>query len=637
MATTTLSVFITLLVVQVATQADFDIYYVKPSHNSSLPYACPATYPCHTLQYYVENEMAYFKSNSTFQFLPGIHILESNEGNEPTTIKNVQNLTLIGNDTFIMDASELPIPSSQIHCNGSGGLLFAAVRGLFIGNLMLSTCGAVLPWPFDGRFRAALAIGLETPQESTFDVTITRVVIQNSTGHGLYGSNVLGNSSISESTFTYNMFNYNGSQEYYGGNIRLSYWYCPEYAGNSTFTIQSSYLLHGYNPYPNESNTSSAGLSITIGLRCFNIIINVTNVTARHNVGYTVGNFEIIWYSNNITNFVHISRCVLEDGLVTGANQTGAGGLSIFSELGFQPGAGDVLCGHNSTVHMHHFVTVTDTTFTNNTAVTSGAVTILQEHCAIVCAIRIITFENCLFTNNTSINGTTEAVLVAEASDFGIPIYDDPFSTQLSSQYVDYFHNCTFRSSAISGKSLSETNANVVLVYSAKNVVFTNCTFIDNIGTAIAAIESVIIFEGNITFKNNTGTNGGALFFCEDSAMYLRKNTSINFWDNHALHSGGAIYAQDECLTNTPPLSKQYQIQCFLRPVNVTETEGIHFHFQNNTAKYAGSVLYGGTVDKTSCFVDKLFDINNTKFSRSQVSSDPIGVIFCDDKDDAPD
>ena len=93
------------------------------------------------------------------QLLPGIHVLESNKGNTPTTIENVQNQILIGNDF----SKEMSILSNQIHCNGSGGLLFTAVHGLFIANLMFSTCGAVLPWPFDGRFQAALAIGLSTP------------------------------------------------------------------------------------------------------------------------------------------------------------------------------------------------------------------------------------------------------------------------------------------------------------------------------------------------------------------------------------------------------------------------------------------------------------------------------------------
>ena len=117
MSTINLTGFMTLLAIVAVTQATGNIYYVKPNHNSSLPYACPSSYPCHTLQYYVKNSTAFFNSNSTLHFLPGIHILESNEGNKPTTIENVQNLTLIGNDTFINDTLEMPVPSSQIHCN----------------------------------------------------------------------------------------------------------------------------------------------------------------------------------------------------------------------------------------------------------------------------------------------------------------------------------------------------------------------------------------------------------------------------------------------------------------------------------------------------------------------------------------
>ena len=632
-AGTNLSVFITLLAILAATQADIDIYYVKPSHNSSLPYACPATYPCHTLQYYVENGMVFFKSNSTLQFLPGIHILESNEGNEPTTIKNVRNLTLIGDDTFIMDASELPVPSSQIHCNGSGGLLFAAMHGLFIGNLMFSTCGAVLPWPFNGRFRAALAIGFITPQESIFDVTITRVVIQNSTGHGLYGSNVLGNSTISESTFKYN--NYNGSQEYHGGNIRLSYHNCSEDAGNSTFRIQSSYLLHGYDINASgeyASNNTAAGLAITIGLRCSNVVFNITNITARGNVAFKGANVEIIYYSNDITISFYIIQCVFEDGVVK--NDSG-GGLSIYSAFGVQ-GAGDVPCGPNNTVHNHHLVTVIETTVVNNKGKTAGALSLGQSYWSIVCVNRIITFENCVFTNNTSITGTPESVLITDFlgtdTEKTFEYEHDIFSLHLSSQHVDVFSNCTFRNSAISDRSLSETErAMVVLIMKAKKVVFANCNFLDNMGTAISAIESDIIFGGNITFRNNTGMNGGALSFCEDSAMYVKSNTSIQFLDNHALHSGGAIYAQNHCLTK--PYGK-----CFfkLESLHQDPRETIHLHFQNNTAMYAGNVLYGGIVDASSCPFNMLFGIKNTRFSRSQVSSDPIGVIFCNDTNDAP-
>ena len=51
MSTINLTGFVTLLAIVAVTQVTGDIYYVKPSQNSSLPYACPSSYPCHTLQY----------------------------------------------------------------------------------------------------------------------------------------------------------------------------------------------------------------------------------------------------------------------------------------------------------------------------------------------------------------------------------------------------------------------------------------------------------------------------------------------------------------------------------------------------------------------------------------------------------
>ena len=621
MNVTSLTGFMILLGTLTVVQATVDIYYVKPSHNSSLPYSCPSNYPCHTLQYYVKNKTAFFKTNSTLQFLPGIHILESNEGNELTTIESVHNLTLIGNDTFINNSltndNFALVPSSQIHCNGSGGLLFTAVHGLFIGNLLFSRCGAVLPWPFDGRFRAALATGLISPQESIFDVNITRVVIQNSTGYGLYASNVLGKSVISDSTFIYN--NYNGSQEYFGGNIRMSYHNCSENAGNSTFTIQSSYLLHGRDPntYGHGSDSTSAGLAVTtLGLGCSNIVFNIINITARDNVAYAGGNIEILYLSNNITNSFYVIQCLLEDGAATGSH---GGGLRIYSEIGSSR-AGGFYC---NVIDKHHFVTVINTTFLNNKGQGGSALSIGQKDGNIVCVNRIVMFENCVFTNNTSTNGFAEAVSISGARIAG-SAYNETFSLHLSSQHMDVFYNCTFSNSAIAqNRSLGETeNAMVVLISTAKNVAFTDCTFVDNIGTAISAVQSNVIFEGNITFRNNTGTNGGALFFCEDSAMFLRNDTSIHFIDNHALHSGGAIYAQDQCLTDP--------YRCFFLYENL---QTISLHFENNTANYAGNVLYGGIVDEMSCPFHKLTNTHNTNFNRSEISSDPTGVMFCSDDD----
>ena len=67
-------------------------YYVSPDsdkHNSSCNPPAPDASPCHTLQYYTDNEN--FTSNAVFFFLQGEHTLSS-----VVEIADVENLSLIG-------------------------------------------------------------------------------------------------------------------------------------------------------------------------------------------------------------------------------------------------------------------------------------------------------------------------------------------------------------------------------------------------------------------------------------------------------------------------------------------------------------------------------------------------------------
>ena len=256
----------------------------------------------------------------------------------------------------------------------------------------------------------------------------------------------------------------------------MSYHNCSENASNSTFTIQSSYFLHGRNPndYRRNGNTNStsAGLGITVmGLGCSSIVFNIINITARDNVGVRGGNIEIQYLSNNITTSFYIIRCLLEDGVVT---RDRGGGLEIQSEIGTQAAGGHSSSSCNI-VHKHHFVTVINTTLVNNKGQGGGALSIEHIGENIVCVNRIVMFENCVFTNNTSVNGFGEAVYISGRISKGVKfIYDKTFSFRLSSQHMNVFNNCTFSNSAITNKkSLSETeNAVVVLLNAAKNVVY---------------------------------------------------------------------------------------------------------------------------------------------------------------------
>lgn len=141
------------------------------------------------------------------------------------------------------------------------------------------------------------------------------------------------------------------------------------------------------------------------------------------------------------------------------------------------------------------------------------------------------------------------------------------------------------------------TEASVVEFGNIEKASLEDCQFTDNHGTAIAMTSSSIIFTGHFDFDNNTATSGGALRFCDSSAMFLNNNTRVNFRNNHAKQVGGAIFAEEACLAEPKA--------CFFQPVvtsNALVTElstayGIKLHFANNTAEVAGDAIYGGEID----------------------------------------
>ena len=73
--------------------------------------------------------------------------------------------------------------------------------------------------------------------------------------------------------------------------------------------------------------------------------------------------------------------------------------------------------------------------------------------------------------------------------------------------------------------------------------------------------------------------NGGGLMLVDNSVMYLRRNTHIMFSNNHAVHAGGAIYAES---IETGSIAR-----CFYQFDEVNQTESncnIQIMFEDNTA-----------------------------------------------------
>ena len=178
-------------------------------------------------------------------------------------------------------------------------------------------------------------------------------------------------------------------------------------------------------------------------------------------------------------------------------------------------------------------------------------------------------------------------------------------------------------------------------------------------GGAIFAIRnSTLTFNGANTFTNNGHTNkfninngvscGGAMYLAISSLFSVLPHTTVHWENNHA-NLGGAICVSDANPSIYCTDSEQFILKekCFFqipRPGQILS--GGQLVLKNNSADFAGSVLYGGAIDKCELIGVKiyssgeLFDkliINNDpdENTTSNISSDPIKICPC--KNNLPD
>ena len=568
-------------------------YYVKPDAVTQCPHQ-----PCETLTYYANNVADFFTMNTTFTFLKGTHLFGINR---LLLIGNISGLTLRGNGSLITGPQGLLEPSSKIECQGVTGFSFTNITNFSVELLTFVGCGA----PSSHRYYAALLLF------SVTDFTITEVTIRNSTGYGLNATMIFGNSSISKSTFAYNT----GTDDYYGGNVHFLYKNC---AGSeiSYLLISSSQFLYGKNQH--ESGFSS-GLSLAV--HCINIKIIITDSFIRGNTAHNDGGNLALSLINAthqfISNALTLSNSYIEDG----ASYRG-GGMFIKILQAFS--------NENNTCNFKDIFHFSDTHFIGNSAAKfGGGLYFYSLATSSLCSGGNIVFKNCKFHNN-SVNVGGAAVYITTLK---VPGYIQHGIPQMHIA----FKQCEFTQSNPHSVHYASTGA--VFIYEVDSVEFLECSFEDNNSTALIASHSNIIFQGNIRIHRNTGVIGGGLLLCGGSLMYLQANSSLSLTNNRALHSGGGIYVEDDCMQQIAP--------CFFQFLSIkTEyLETIHVEIVNNTASYAGSDLYGGSVDscqilqppldiqacqKSVNVFNKVFRVTpKSSTHNSIISSNPYRVCPC--------
>ena len=321
---------ICLLLFTTSANTSFDqhVFYVKPTADSPCPH--PAS-NCQVLQYYftevhshgIDYLLDLPLSDTTLYFLPGTHAVDL-----PGTVLQlgVYNITLSGIETSPNSSSYTL--NATVHCISRTAFLFASIPLLTIAQLTFVNCGTDLfnASVDEPQIGGALAFLMVT------DLTVSEVVVKNSTGYGLFCLNVLGDVVIAKSEFVDNSDNW----QIEGGNAFVFYSLTEQEclttsSKSATFSIQSSLIING-NTNPN-SNNSYAGLYIALDHSYINITIDISNTTISGNGKYSQegrGNLLMVIAEphNSVgTNHILIQNSHITDGVAS--HPAAAGGMTV--------------------------------------------------------------------------------------------------------------------------------------------------------------------------------------------------------------------------------------------------------------------------------------------------------------------
>ena len=187
-------------------------------------------------------------------------------------------------------------------------------------------------------------------------------------------------------------------------------------------------------------------------------------------------------------------------------------------------------------------------------------------------------------------------------------------------------------------------NVSNIILFNSSNV-----TFIGNRGGSgaiyINQSNNSIHFQNEISFISNHGHNGGSIAFSghqhlgKTSRLQFHANTTISMIRNHATKFGGGIYiTEDHCNGKEVCFFHFEQLNC----VENGTACNISIILENNTAGFAGDLVYGGCLE--TCYLQlkpsqKVFQLTEKMFysifhihgsvSPSAVASSPRKVCFC--------
>ena len=643
------------------------VHYVKAAAEGDelCPTATPSTSLCQQLDFYMANASFYFASNTTLYFLRGEHVIL-----QSMVAVSVSNLTLQGLGSIDHDEYGV-LPSAVISCTTPHSLVFLHSSDITVTGLTIKDCGGfldvtntnILQQYFDFLssqnntlyFSSPLALGFI----EVVGLDISEVSIQNSTGYGLLAINALDANIVDCSLAKNNIHCANGDFDtdtncYFGGNIAMLYtnlFDCASLAGG----IYELNILHtnislGYSHHmPNSPVQFSSGLNINLDHSpIYGMDVVLYDVVAYGNTAVIGGNMAftvtslVTYYTLTIDSFKSTFSSMVypvrPPNLDYIYNAINIAHLFLYSSLGggLFLNLGRINSTSTSTAYQlcsealmepASTILITNVDLSDNYGGTFSGGLIILKHANIFYPVEDhVIIKNAAFNHNTGYFGIGISIIVNGA------VVSTPASFLLQ--------NITVTNSVSFNISLTELGPSAILFGSATNVTIEDARMLYNEGTGMMLYDSLLVIRGTTSLiEGNHGKFGGGMSLFGSTNVLFDLPAEMRFIDNHAESKGGAIF-----VAKAEVLSEICSFDILSTDVNQIKDSG--FYFTNNTAKIAGSILYGGSVDtciqsisgfgSASLFNQLYHVVEHDENDLSIISSDPLNVCFCSE-DGVPD
>lgn len=602
--------FLLLLAVR-ATTAEVKTAYPNPDCDSNA-----AT----TLDKELQNITS---DNPVIALASGTHCLFSS-----TVVQSVSNVTLIGPDNT----------SAIITCTKNIGLAFLNISMLHLVNLHISGCGLTgdnLMQVVD-QTRALVQMNFNIPNDiqvavyvaDVTDLHMDQVTITNTTGIGLVGVNIVGETEIQRCQFSHNIQKQHdcGATGHFvtdlGGRIGGgAYFLFQDFIGYDITTCENSniYSFHINDSHfldnsdcsnlPNEEFVSrqeekegyfigdGGGLGVVLAQVCYSVNITTTSTvfednSATHGSGAHVGIFQGVSNSH-----VEFDDCQFTGNGVPMSTRnlsftTRGGGIGVLYDL-----VSTVWSAPLFIPSRNISLKVKNCNFTDNVATKGGAVVITSLATSVVAVMTDVAhfyFDNCIFTANRAIHGAAALVTEPKFSGriLGIQVWMANLTVSNNQLYVD--------SLAFIAPVFTVDNVAVFEVQAINITLAGSCLFDNNTGTAFEALDSVLGIAGEVRFSNNWGMYGGAMNLNGRSHVVVLPDSSLEFIGNSAIAYGGAVYVNlirnsaiipnFDCFLYFDYDQYEYCGNCDFSTKNFTVS------FVNNTAYVAGGTIHGSAL-----------------------------------------